>query len=368
MDGFRFDLASALARELHEVDRLGAFFDVLRQDPVLSQVKLIAEPWDLGEGGYQVGNFPMGWAEWNDRYRDTMRAYWKGDGGLIGDFAQRLTGSSDLYESSGRKPYASVNFVAAHDGFTLNDLVSYNDKHNEANLDDNRDGHDNNRSWNCGAEGPSDDPEVRALRARQKTQSAGHADVLAGHADAAVRRRNGPQPAREQQRLLPGQRNQLAQLGSGRGGQGAAGVYAARDRLAPCASGIPSTLFLRWSGNSRFGRQGHRLVQAGRRRDERCRMGPRPRPQSGYVALGRCHRGARQARSTRSATTASCFCSTPITKRFRSSSPRAPSTASGVPFSTPISSRGLAANGAFQGGHAYTLQGRSLALMIQERH
>ncbi|MCZ7563476.1 MAG: glycogen debranching protein GlgX [Burkholderiales bacterium] len=168
VDGFRFDLAAALARELHEVDRLGAFFDILRQDPVLSQVKLIAEPWDLGEGGYQVGNFPPGWAEWNDQYRDTMRAYWKGDGGLIGEFASRLTGSSDLYGRSGRRPHASINFVTAHDGFTLHDLVSYNEKHNEANQEGNRDGHDNNLSWNCGVEGPTDDPAVRALRERQK--------------------------------------------------------------------------------------------------------------------------------------------------------------------------------------------------------
>lgn len=168
VDGFRFDLASALARELHEVDRLGAFFDILLQDPVLSQVKLIAEPWDLGEGGYQIGNFPVGWGEWNDRYRDTMRAYWKGDGGLIGDFARRLTGSSDFYEHNGRKPYASVNFITAHDGFTLHDLVSYNAKHNEANGEENRDGTDNNNSWNCGAEGKVDDADIMALRARQK--------------------------------------------------------------------------------------------------------------------------------------------------------------------------------------------------------
>ena len=167
VDGFRFDLASALARELHEVDRLGAFFDILRQDPVLNRVKLIAEPWDLGEGGYQVGNFPPGWAEWNDKYRDTMRAYWRGDGGLIGEFARRLTGSSDLYGRSGRAPHASINFVTAHDGFTLRDLVSYNQKHNEANREDNRDGSDNNLSWNCGVEGPTDDAEIRALRARQ---------------------------------------------------------------------------------------------------------------------------------------------------------------------------------------------------------
>ena len=168
VDGFRFDLASALARELHEVDRLGAFFDILRQDPVLSQVKLIAEPWDLGSGGYQVGNFPVGWAEWNDKYRDTMRAFWKGDGGLIGEFAQRCTGSSDLYNRSSRRPYASINFVTAHDGFTLADLVSYNDKHNEANGEHNRDGHSHNLSWNCGAEGPSSDAGVLALRARQQ--------------------------------------------------------------------------------------------------------------------------------------------------------------------------------------------------------
>ncbi len=168
VDGFRFDLASALARELHEVNRLGAFFDILLQDPVLSQVKLIAEPWDLGEGGYQVGNFPVGWGEWNDRYRDTLRAYWKGDGGLIGDFARRLTGSSDLYDHSGRKPFASVNYITAHDGFTLHDLVSYNDKHNEANGENNCDGSDNNNSWNCGAEGPTEDADINTLRARQK--------------------------------------------------------------------------------------------------------------------------------------------------------------------------------------------------------
>ncbi len=168
VDGFRFDLASALARELFDVDRLGSFFDTIGQDPVLSQVKLIAEPWDIGSGGYQVGNFPPGWNEWNDKYRDTMRAYWKGDGGLIGDFAQRFTGSADLYEASGRKPHASVNFITAHDGFTLQDLVSYNEKHNEANGEESRDGSNDNRAWNCGAEGPTDDPKIHELRTRQK--------------------------------------------------------------------------------------------------------------------------------------------------------------------------------------------------------
>ncbi|MBF0132772.1 MAG: glycogen debranching protein GlgX [Magnetococcales bacterium] len=168
VDGFRFDLASALARELHAVDRLSAFFDILVQDPVLSQVKLIAEPWDLGECGYQVGNFPAGWGEWNDRYRDTIRGYWKGDAGLIGDLAKRLTGSSDFYDHSGRKPCASINFITSHDGFTLHDLVSYNDKHNEASGEDNRDGSNNNNSWNCGIEGSSNDAEINALRERQK--------------------------------------------------------------------------------------------------------------------------------------------------------------------------------------------------------
>jgi glycogen operon protein len=168
VDGFRFDLAPALAREGRAVEQLGGFFSVVRQDPVLNRVKLIAEPWDIGEGGYQVGNFPLGWAEWNDRYRNGMRAYWKGDGGLIGEFARRLTGSSDLYGRSGRRPHASINFITAHDGFTLHDLVSYNEKHNEANGEDNRDGHNENLSWNCGAEGPTDDAEINRLRERQK--------------------------------------------------------------------------------------------------------------------------------------------------------------------------------------------------------
>jgi glycogen operon protein len=168
VDGFRFDLAATLARELHEVDRLGAFFDIIHQDPILSQVKLIAEPWDVGEGGYQVGNFPTLWAEWNGKYRDTVRRYWKGDADQVGDVAYRLTGSSDLYEHSGRRPYASINFVTAHDGFTLCDLVSYNEKHNEANGEDNRDGADDNQSWNCGVEGATDDPVILSLRARQQ--------------------------------------------------------------------------------------------------------------------------------------------------------------------------------------------------------
>jgi glycogen operon protein len=168
VDGFRFDLASALARELHDVDRLSAFLDIIHQDPVLSQVKLIAEPWDLGAGGYQVGQFPVLWTEWNGRYRDTVRSFWRGDAGSTSEMATRLAGSSDLYEGSGRRPYASINFVTSHDGFTLHDLVSYNVKHNEANLEENQDGENHNLSWNCGHEGPTDDPAVQALRERQK--------------------------------------------------------------------------------------------------------------------------------------------------------------------------------------------------------
>jgi len=168
VDGFRFDLASTLARELHAVDKLGGFFDIIHQDPILQRVKLIAEPWDVGEGGYQVGNFPVGWAEWNGKYRDCVRAYWKGDDSQVGELAARLTGSSDLYQDDGRRPYASINFLIAHDGFTLHDLVSFNDKHNDANKEENKDGDNNNHSWNCGAEGVTDDDEVNRMRRRQQ--------------------------------------------------------------------------------------------------------------------------------------------------------------------------------------------------------
>jgi glycogen operon protein len=168
VDGFRFDLAAALARELHDVDRLSAFFDIIHQDPVLSEMKLIAEPWDVGDGGYQVGNFPPLWSEWNGKFRDTVRDFWRGEDSSLGEFALRITGSPDLYQDDGRSPVASINFVTAHDGFTLNDLVSFNEKHNEANGENNADGESHNRSWNCGVEGPTDDPAVRELRERQK--------------------------------------------------------------------------------------------------------------------------------------------------------------------------------------------------------
>jgi glycogen operon protein len=196
VDGFRFDLAATLARELHDVDRLSAFFDLVQQDPVVSQVKLIAEPWDVGEGGYQVGNFPGLWTEWNGKYRDTVRDYWRGEPATLGEFASRLTGSSDLYEATGRRPSASINFVTAHDGFTLNDLVSYNEKHNEANGEDNRDGESHNRSWNCGVEGPTDDPEIEALRCRQMrnfwaTLMVSQGTPMIAHGDELGRTQNG---------------------------------------------------------------------------------------------------------------------------------------------------------------------------------
>jgi glycogen operon protein len=167
VDGFRFDLAATLAREFHEVDRLSTFFDLIQQDPVISRVKLIAEPWDIGEGGYQVGNFPALWSEWNGHYRDTVRDFWRGEPSTVAELASRLTGSSDLYQNDTRRPVASVNFVTAHDGFTLRDLVSYNEKHNEANGESNADGESHNRAWNCGAEGETDDPEVLRCRAQQ---------------------------------------------------------------------------------------------------------------------------------------------------------------------------------------------------------
>ena len=216
VDGFRFDLASTLAREFYDVDELSTFFELVQQDPTVSQVKLIAEPWDVGPGGYQVGNFPPQWTEWNGKYRDTVRDYWRGEAATLDEFAYRLTGSADLYENTARRPVASINFVTAHDGFTLRDLVSYNEKHNEANQEDNRDGESHNRSWNCGVEGPTDDPAVNALRDPATAQFPHHTAAFAGRADDLARRRTGPHPAGQQQRLLPGQRAVLDRLGERR--------------------------------------------------------------------------------------------------------------------------------------------------------
>ena len=263
VDGFRFDLASALARELHDVDRLSTFFDLVQQDPVVSQVKLIAEPWDVGEGGYQVGNFPPLWTEWNGKYRDTVRDLWRGQPGTLPEFASRLTGSSDLYETSGRRPVASINFVTCHDGFTLNDLVSYNHKHNEANGEDNRDGTDDNRSWNCGAEGADRRPGDHRAAGPAAAEHPHHAVLLAGGADAARRGRDEPHPARQQQRLLPGQRGLLGGLEPARQPAGPGRVHPRAVGPAPRSPGVPAAPFLPRPPAGRHRRRrarGHRLA------------------------------------------------------------------------------------------------------------
>ena len=278
VDGFRFDLAAALARELHDVDRLSTFFELVQQDPVVSQVKLIAEPWDVGEGGYQVGNFPPLWTEWNGKYRDTVRDFWRGRPEAIGEFASRLTGSSDLYATSGRRPVASINFVTCHDGFTLRDLVSYNHKHNEANGEGNRDGTDDNRSWNCGVEGPTDDPAVDALRVRQKRNflvtlflSQGVPMLLAG--DEMGRTQGGNNNAYCQDNETSWLDWSLAET--------------ERDLLrfteipgqaAPRPPGVPATPVLpRPEGTGRRG-QRHHLADPGRPGNDPGRLGDRLRP------------------------------------------------------------------------------------------
>jgi glycogen operon protein len=257
VDGFRFDLAAALARELHAVNPFGTFFDVICQDPVLSKVKLIAEPWDVADGGYQVGNFPMGWSEWNDKYRDTIRRYWKGDGGVIGEFARRITGSSDLYQTGGRKPQASINYVTAHDGFTLHDLVSYDNKHNDANQEGNGDGTNNNQSWNCGAEGETDDRGINVLRERQKRNLLA---VVSRRTHASCRRRDRSNAAGQQQRLLPGQCHFVARLGHHTRAGGASGLRAPHYRAAAAASRVSAEALLRTAPGSERQRSRYRLA------------------------------------------------------------------------------------------------------------
>ena len=286
VDGFRFDLAAALARQFHEVDRLSAFFDMVQQDPVVSQAKLIAEPWDVGDGGYQVGNFPPLWTEWNGKYRDTVRDFWRGEHATLPEFASRLTGSSDLYLSDGRRPVASVNFVTAHDGFTLADLVSYNHKHNEANGEDGRDGSDDNRSWNCGAEGPDRRPGDPRGAQPAAAQLPGHPAAVPGRPDAAGRRRDRPDPAGQQQRLLPGQRDLLGGLGRRtRTPRCRMATWVTRAaRLRPGAvrlragpPGVPPPPVLPrragpWREQRRRPAGRHRLVHPRRRRDDRRRL------------------------------------------------------------------------------------------------
>ena len=260
VDGFRFDLAATLAREFYDVDRLATFFELVQQDPVVSQVKLIAEPWDVGPGGYQVGNFPPQWTEWNGKYRDTVRDFWRGEPSL-GDFVSRLAGSSDFYEHSGRRPVASINFVTAHDGFTLRDLVSYNEKHNDANGEDNNDGESHNRSWNHGVEGPTDDPEVLGLRARAQRNFLATLLLSPGGADDRARRRARPHPAGQQQHLRPGLRAELGALGRGR--RAAGGVHRGRGQAPQGPPDVPAQALLhRYDGAHRRRRaaQRHRLA------------------------------------------------------------------------------------------------------------
>ena len=361
VDGFRFDLASALARELHEVDRLSSFFDVIHQDPLISQVKLIAEPWDLGEGGYQVGNFPAGWAEWNGRYRDTIRRYWKGDGGQVADLAYRLTGSSDLYESGGRRPSASVNFVTAHDGFTLLDLVSFNDKHNEANGEENRDGTSDNLSWNCGVEGPTDDPAITALRERMLRNflatlflSQGVPMLLAG--DEIGRTQQGNNNAYCQDNELSWvnwalSRSAKAQLEFTR--------RLIRLRLGP--SRLPPAALLPGPPHRGLGGQGPLLVPARREGDDRrgmderlhalSRPPARRRRDRGSGPRGRAHPGrhvpAPAQRAPRGRSTSCCR-------------PTAPACA-GSWSSTRANGRRRPR--AFRAGDQYPLEARSLALL-----
>ena len=265
VDGFRFDLAATLARELHDVDRLSAFFDIIQQDPVISQVKLIAEPWDVGEGGYQVGNFPPLWSEWNGKYRDSVRDFWRGTDQTLAEFAYRFTGSSDLYEGTARKPYASINFITAHDGFTLRDLVSYHEKHNEANGEDNRDGESHNRSWNCGVEGETDDPRVLALRNRQVRNflttlmtSQGVPMLLGG--DEIGRTQHGNNNGYCQD-------NEISWYDWERRRSGSPPVHERIDPDAAPASGVLPPEVVPGPADSRDEGERHRLVHPGRRRD-----------------------------------------------------------------------------------------------------
>ena len=297
VDGFRFDLAASLAREFYDVDRLSAFFELVQQDPIVSQVKLIAEPWDVGPGGYQVGNFPPQWTEWNGKYRDTVRDFWRGEAATLDEFAYRLTGSADLYEHTARRPVASVNFVTAHDGFTLRDLVSYNEKHNEANGEDNNDGESDNKSWNCGAEGPTDDPEINALRGRQQrnfltTTLLSQGVPMISHGDELGRTQGGNNNGYCQD-------NEITWIDWAHADTVAAGVHPHGVGAAGRAPGVPPAPVLRRTAGPPSRRRGdarHLLVPARRLGDERRRLGFRLRqirrglPQRSGHPRSRCPR------------------------------------------------------------------------------
>ena len=336
VDGFRFDLASALARELYDVDRLSAFFDVIHQDPVLSQVKLIAEPWDVGPGGYQVGNFPILWSEWNGMYRDTMRDFWRGHT-AVGEFARRFTGSSDLYQSDGRHPSASINFVTCHDGFTLRDLVSYDRKHNEANLEGNRDGTDDNRSWNCGVEGETDDPEVNELRDRQIRNflatlllSQGTPMLLGG--DEIRRTQQGNNNAYCQDNELSWVDWEL-----GERARRPPRVHPAAAATSRRASRVSAVGVSHRRGAPRLRGAGRLVVPARRAADEPGRLGARRRVRARGLPERRRDPDADGRRASRSGTSRSSSCSTRGGSRSRSSCRRRASAVVGPTSSAPRS-------------------------------
>ena len=336
VDGFRFDLASTLAREFYDVDRLSAFFDLVQQDPVVSQVKLIAEPWDVGEGGYQVGNFPGLWTEWNGKYRDTVRDYWRGEPATLGEFASRLTGSSDLYEATGRRPSASINFVTCHDGFTLDDLVSYNEKHNEANGEDNRDGESHNRSWNCGVEGPTDDPDILALRARQMrniiaTLMLSQGTPMIAHGDEIGRTQQ-----RQQQRLLPGLRVSWMDWSLCETNADLLEFTRKVDRAAQEAPGVPAPPLLRGQADPhRRAGPRHRLADAGGQRDDPGGLGFRVRQVRRGVPQRRGHPRTQRARRARRRRLVPAVLQRPRRGRSISSPPTATTPRSGRPRWTP---------------------------------
>ena len=360
VDGFRFDLASALARELFAVDKLGSFFDIIHQDPVLSRVKLIAEPWDLGEGGYQVGNFPVGWTEWNGKYRDAVRRFWRGDRGQVSEMATRLAGSSDLYEQSGRRPYASVNFVTSHDGFSLHDLVRYNEKHNEANGEDNRDGEVNNFSWNFGVEGPTDDPAIVEARERQKRNflatlflSQGVPMLVGGDELGHTRLGNNNPYCQDNELNWIDWTSTPAKEDAAR--------FRPRHRRAPAtAPDSASPPLLPGTRHSRRRRQGHRVVRRRRRGDGRRRVAVARGAGVRCPAVGRRHRGVRRPGTCPSSTIRWSSCSTRRTRRFRSPCRRRRMRAGGPPSSD--TSRPEPDQRRLAGGEAYQLDGRSLVL------
>ena len=337
VDGFRFDLAATLARQFHDVSRLSAFFDIIQQDPVISQVKLIAEPWDLGDGGYQVGNFPPLWTEWNGKFRDTVRDFWRGEPATLGEFASRFTGSSDLYEHSGRKPIASINFVVAHDGFTLRDLVSYNEKHNEANGENNQDGESHNRSWNCGVEGPTDDPAISALRLQQRrnfltTLLLSQGVPMLAHGDEMGRTQLGNNNGYCQDSDLTWVDWDLDDED--------AELLRFTAPAGPAAQGPPglpaAPVLRRDRGPRRRERpRRHRLVHAERQAHGRRGVARRDGPVAHGLPQRRRHPGSGPPRQRPSTTTPSSSSSTPTTRRSPSRSPRRSTAWSGTSRSTP---------------------------------